>query len=70
MCGTCVVDHTVNSSSPALHCATAERGSIGIAYWQNVWDAYNPAFHNVGAHPTGYVLLTDAWYDPDMDPFK
>jgi len=48
----------------------AERGSIGIAYFMNVWDAYNPAFQNVGAHPTGYVLLTDAWYDPDKDPFK
>ncbi len=47
-----------------------ERGSIGIAYWQNVWDAYNPAFNNVGAHPTGYVLVTDTWYDPDKNPFK
>lgn len=47
-----------------------ERGSIGIAYWQNVWDAYNPGFNNVGAHPTGYVFVTDAWYDPDKDPFK
>lgn len=47
-----------------------ERGSIGIAYWQNVWDVYNPGFQNVGAHPTSYVILTDAWYDPDKDPFK
>ena len=47
-----------------------ERGSIGIAYWQNVWDAYNPAFQNVGAHPTGYVFAHDVWYDPDKDPFK
>jgi peptide/nickel transport system substrate-binding protein len=47
-----------------------ERGSIGIAYWQNVWDAYNPAFQNTGAHPTGYVLLTDVWYDDTKDPFK
>ncbi|MGQ0602222.1 MAG: ABC transporter substrate-binding protein, partial [Anaerolineales bacterium] len=47
-----------------------ERGSIGISYWMNAWDVYNPGFQNVGAHPTGYVLLTDAWYDPDKDPFR
>lgn len=47
-----------------------ERGSIGIAFWMHVWDAYNPAFQNVGAHPTGYVFAHDVWYDPDKDPFK
>lgn len=47
-----------------------ERGSIGIAYWLHIWSAYNPGFNNVNAHPTGYFLLNDAWYDPDKDPFK
>jgi peptide/nickel transport system substrate-binding protein len=48
----------------------SERGSIGIAYFYHVWDAYNPAFQNVNSHPTGYYLLNEAWYDPDQDPFK
>jgi len=48
----------------------SERGSIGIAYFYHVWDAYNPAFQNVNSHPTGYYLLNEAWYDPEKDPFK
>jgi peptide/nickel transport system substrate-binding protein len=48
----------------------SERGSVGISYFYNVWDAYNPAYQNVASHPTGYRLLNEAWYDPDLDPFK
>ncbi|MGH2521697.1 MAG: ABC transporter substrate-binding protein [Anaerolineales bacterium] len=47
-----------------------DRGSIGISWWQNVWDVYNPAFQNVSAHPTSYNLWREVWYDPDQDPFK
>jgi peptide/nickel transport system substrate-binding protein len=47
----------------------SERGSIGIAYWQDVWAAFNPAFQNVSAHPTGYRLYNEVWYDPDLNPF-
>jgi peptide/nickel transport system substrate-binding protein len=47
-----------------------DRGSIGIAYWQNVWRAINPGFQNVLGHPTGYRLYNEVWYDPEMDPFK
>lgn len=47
-----------------------ERGSVAIAYWQKIWDVYNPAAQNVGAHPTGYILTNDAWLDPDKNPFK
>ena len=47
-----------------------ERGSIAIAYWQKIWDVYNPAVQNAGAHPTGYILVNDAWLDPDKNPFK
>ena len=47
-----------------------ERGSVAIAYWQKVWDVYNPMVQNVGAHPTGYRFAHDAWLDPDKNPFK
>jgi peptide/nickel transport system substrate-binding protein len=46
-----------------------ERGSVGIAYWRNVWTAMNPAFQNVNGHPTQYELWNEVWYDPDKDPF-
>jgi len=42
----------------------AERGSIAIAWWQSVWNIYNPAFQNLPAHPTAYQLWREAWYDP------
>jgi peptide/nickel transport system substrate-binding protein len=45
-----------------------ERGSIGIAFWKNVWTIMNPAFQNVQPHPTLYNLWHEVWYDPDMDP--
>ena len=47
-----------------------DRGSIGIAYWQHIFNAYNPAFQNVSCHPSSFRLLTECWYDPSKDPFK
>jgi peptide/nickel transport system substrate-binding protein len=46
------------------------RGSIGIAFWKNVWAASNPAFQGIIGHPTQYELWREVWYDPDKDPFK
>ncbi|MEM7127036.1 MAG: ABC transporter substrate-binding protein [Chloroflexota bacterium] len=43
-----------------------ERGSIGVAYFINVWAIYNPAFQNMQAHPTNYNLWRDVWYDADI----
>ena len=43
-----------------------DRGSIAIAWWQNFWDVWNPAFQNVQPHPTAYNLWREVWYDPDM----
>jgi peptide/nickel transport system substrate-binding protein len=47
-----------------------ERGSVAVAWWQKVWNIFNPAFQNVPGHPTGYFLWHEAWYDPDKDPVK
>jgi len=48
----------------------SERGSIGIAWWQNIWRVSNPAFQNIGSHPTDYFLWRELWYDPDKDSLK
>lgn len=42
-----------------------ERGSIAIAWWQSVWNVYNPGFQNLYAHPTHYHLWREVWLDPD-----
>jgi len=42
-----------------------DRGSIGIAWFQNSWEVFNPAFQNVSAHPTNYNLWHEVWLDPD-----
>jgi peptide/nickel transport system substrate-binding protein len=42
-----------------------ERGSIGNAYWQNIWIIMNKKFQNVHPHPTDYHLWNDLWYDPE-----
>jgi peptide/nickel transport system substrate-binding protein len=44
-----------------------ERGSIGVAYFINNWEIFNPAFQGMTAHPTQYNLWREVWYDPDMD---
>jgi peptide/nickel transport system substrate-binding protein len=46
-----------------------ERGSIGVAYFQNFWAVTNPAFIGVTAHPTQYNLWHEVWYDASKDPF-
>jgi peptide/nickel transport system substrate-binding protein len=46
-----------------------ERGSIGVAFFQNFWAISNPAFQGITAHPTQYELWREVWYDPDQDPF-
>jgi peptide/nickel transport system substrate-binding protein len=46
-----------------------ERGSIGVAFFQNFWAISNPAYVGITAHPTQYNLWREVWYDPDLDPF-
>jgi peptide/nickel transport system substrate-binding protein len=46
-----------------------ERGSIGIAYWQNTWEGFNPKVRGINAHPNNYELWFEIWLDPDEDPF-
>lgn len=38
-----------------------ERGSIGIAYWRNVWFVYSKKLHDVSGHPTFYMLFNEVW---------
>jgi peptide/nickel transport system substrate-binding protein len=40
-----------------------ERGSIGIAFWKNIWMAYRPNVHDVPAHPTYYMNFNDVWME-------
>jgi len=42
-----------------------ERGSISIAWWQNVWNIKLPKLQGAPAHPTHYHLWREAWLDPD-----
>lgn len=42
-----------------------ERGSIAIAWWQSVWNIYNPGFQNLLSHPTHYQIWREVWLDPD-----
>lgn len=46
-----------------------ERGSIGIAYWLDVWAVINPAFQNFQPHPAAYNTgWEQVWYAPSRDP--
>ena len=47
-----------------------ERGSIAVAWWQNIWRPANPGFIGIGTHPTEYYLWREVWYDPDKDTIK
>lgn len=47
----------------------AERGPIGIATWQRVWEPFNPAYQGVVAHPTLHNQWLRVWYDPAQDPY-
>jgi len=46
------------------------RGSIGIAWWQDIWIPNNPAVMGLRHHPTEYYLWRNVWMDPDKNPFK
>ncbi len=47
-----------------LEAIQQDRGSIGITYWQNVWDITNPKFQNITGHPTDYDLWNEVWFNP------
>jgi peptide/nickel transport system substrate-binding protein len=38
-----------------------DRGSIGIAWWQNIWMVYGNKVKDVPAHPTLYMLFNGVW---------
>ncbi|MEJ2557228.1 MAG: ABC transporter substrate-binding protein [Anaerolineae bacterium] len=38
-----------------------DRGSIGIAWWQNIWMVYKPNVKDVPLHPTLYMLFNGVW---------
>ncbi len=38
-----------------------EKGSIGIAWWQNNWQIVTKRVQNSEPHPTGYMLFNEAW---------
>ena len=40
-----------------------ERGSIGIAWWRNVWMITRTSLRNVQAHPNSYLLFNDVWME-------
>jgi peptide/nickel transport system substrate-binding protein len=40
-----------------------ERGSVGIAFWTNVWYIAHKKMQNVDAHPTNYDILHETWID-------
>ena len=43
-----------------------ERGSIGIAYWKNIWSITDKHYQNVRVHPTWLDRLHDVWYKPEV----
>jgi peptide/nickel transport system substrate-binding protein len=38
-----------------------ERGSVGIAWWQNNWQAVTQRVRDSQPHPTGYMLFNEVW---------
>ena len=47
-----------------LEAIQQDRGSVGITYWQNIWDITSPKFKNIKGHPTEYDLWNEVWFDP------
>ncbi len=39
------------------------RGSIGIAFWKNVWFAASKKVKNIKPHPTLYMLFNEVWLE-------
>ncbi len=44
-----------------LQAIQQERGSIGIAYWMNIWLYHRNNVMNAKPHPTMYMLFNDVW---------
>ncbi len=42
-----------------------ERGSIGIAFWKDLWSIADSRFENIRPHPTAYDHFQDVWYNPE-----
>lgn len=38
-----------------------ERGSIGIAWWMNIWTVYRKNVQAIAGHPTLYMLFNEVW---------
>jgi peptide/nickel transport system substrate-binding protein len=38
-----------------------DRGSVGIAYWMNIWTTYRKNIHDIPGHPTFYMLFNEVW---------
>jgi peptide/nickel transport system substrate-binding protein len=44
----------------------AERGSVAVPFFTNVWNIFNKKFQNIDAHPTSYDIFRDVWYDSEV----
>ena len=44
-----------------LQTIQSERGSIGIAWWQNRWTGVHKNVQGLKTHPAGYLLLDRVW---------
>jgi peptide/nickel transport system substrate-binding protein len=40
-----------------------DRGSVGIAWWMNIWTIYRKNVHGIPGHPTFYMLFNEVWKD-------
>ena len=38
-----------------------DRGSVGIAYWMNIWTIYRKNVQAIPGHPTFYMLFNEVW---------
>jgi len=38
-----------------------DRGSVGIAYWMNIWTIYRKDLQALPGHPTMYMLFNEVW---------
>jgi peptide/nickel transport system substrate-binding protein len=44
-----------------LQAIQSERGSVGIAWWQNRWTGVYKNVQGLKTHPAGYLLLDKVW---------
>ena len=40
---------------------SSDRGSIGIAFWRNMWFTARNGVKNVEGYPTYYMLFNEVW---------